>query len=150
MPIFGNSDGEERLTQGEERRLEAEERAVAPKRKYVKKSAKWHTKPIQAKEPVAKKLDWRDCPIEPNKIQESRRYKAWADEYHRNNKNRTVKRYKSGWQKAVFAPSKPDHYTHVSYFKVERTEFDPDKFFKELEEQELLKDNPSVETKARA
>ena len=140
--------GEERLAQGEERRLQAEESSAAPRRKYVKKSAKWHTKPIQ------RKLDFNNSPEITTAVaadagmkrNEGAQKRRWAVG---KKKNSDWKRLKSGW---VNMESKPKAYRPlVSYFKIERTQFDPEQFFSEIE-QEILADadNPAVEKKARA
>lgn len=142
MSNFGNHKaGEERLAQGEERKLQAEESAAAPRRKYVKKSAKWHNKPIQAQnqkqnQPEFTTANAADACMKRNEGSQKRRWAVGKK------KNSEWKRLKSGWQRVE---SKPEAYrTLVSYFKLERTQFDPEQFFKELEQDVLADvDNPT-------
>ena len=83
------------LAQGEERTLEAEERAVAPKRKYVKKSARWHDKPIQRKldyEPEFTTAVAADNKIKRKEGNARRRYAEGID-----SKKSNWKWLKGGW-----------------------------------------------------
>lgn len=101
------------------------------KRKYVKKHNKWQRKlaPIKESTPAFTSAVAADASSKRNEGAQRRRYsegKKPGPEW---------KRLKSGWQKTESTPKA--YVPIVSYFKLERTQFDPEQFFKELEQETL-------------